>query len=889
MTATLLALVLLAAPAVYEGETVASVRLEGEGVDVARYERYVEIPVGQPFRATVVRHVVELLHATGAFEDVVVEAERTPAGVAVVVRPVPAPLLADVRLEGDRILDAGAVRRTARLEDREPLWLERLERAARDVALHLAADGYLEARVTAAARPKAGGADAVFSVRAGPRARVGSVAVDGVPDARARSLVSVVPVRPGDVYRRRRADAAAERVRRRLVAGGHWRAAVEVREAYDPGRARVGLILEVHPGPLTSVAFDGARVRGGLRAALEAMLREGRLRGDVLEEASERLEDAFRRRGHRDVAVSYREESRGSGLAVVYQVRAGPVTQAASVAVRGAPAGIEGLVRLRPGDPVDDRRLEEDARALTRVLEESGHAEAQVEVDLPDGGGLVPVALVARPGPRTMVAALAVESARPGEALPEVAGARAHRLRPGEPYRLRDLALDRNDLLAALRNAGHLQAEVSPEVTFSEGRSEARVTLRVTPGPRTRVDHVILAGLERTRPQVVRRELLLGEGEPLGLQNVLESQRRLGALGIFERVAVTEMDPESVEARSLVVRVDEAPRTTVAYGVGYAERDLLRASAEVTRRNLSGLDRSVSTFVRASFRGNRFLTTYREPYLFGRRQELFLTGFREEEERESFSFLRYGGLVQTARNVGGRWSLVVRYTFQKTGIFDVQVPLDDVDRQFRNTTTSGPAASIIRDTRDDPLDPRRGGFLGADVQLSHRRLGGDGFVKGFLQASAYRPLGGVAVLALAGRVGLGRTLGVGVPERLPLPDRFFAGGDYSLRGFKLDTAGPLELSTTGELVPTGGNALVLGGAELRFDLGRFLSAAAFGEAGTAYRLVSDVDLGALRLAAGIGLRYRSALGPLRIDWGYKLGREPDESPSRFHFTIGHAF
>ena len=120
-------------------------------------------------------------------------------------------------------------------------------------------------------------------------------------------------------------------------------------------------------------------------------------------------------------------------------------------------------------------------------------------------------------------------------------------------------------------------------------------------------------------------------------------------------------------------------------------------------------------------------------------------------------------------------------------------------------------------------------------------------------------------------------------------DRFFAGGDYSLRGFKLDTAGPLEAGTSGQLFPTGGNALILGGAELRVDLGHHVGVAAFSEAGNVYRLISDIDFGDVRYTAGLGLRYKSALGPIRIDWGYKLNRRSGEDPYRFHFTVGHAF
>jgi outer membrane protein insertion porin family len=145
------------------------------------------------------------------------------------------------------------------------------------------------------------------------------------------------------------------------------------------------------------------------------------------------------------------------------------------------------------------------------------------------------------------------------------------------------------------------------------------------------------------------------------------------------------------------------------------------------------------------------------------------------------------------------------------------------------------------------------------------------------------------VLALSTRLGFARTFGAGAPPQLPLPERFFAGGDYSLRGFKVDTAGPLALASDGSLVPIGGNALLLGGAELRIDTTRFISLAVFSDMGNVFPLVSDLDLGDLRYTAGVGLRYKSAVGPLRFDWGYKLNRRPGESPYHVHVTVGHAF
>jgi outer membrane protein insertion porin family len=254
-----------------------------------------------------------------------------------------------------------------------------------------------------------------------------------------------------------------------------------------------------------------------------------------------------------------------------------------------------------------------------------------------------------------------------------------------------------------------------------------------------------------------------------------------------------------------------------------------------------------------------------------------VTGFREEQDRDAFDFVRYGGLLQTARALSSRLTLITRLTYQLTDVFNVSVPLDEIDRQFRNSTFSGPSASLVFDSRNDPLDPRKGQFVGADMGLSHGLLGGDSFVKGFLQAASYTPLRPRLVLALQGRLGLARTFR-GEPPRLPLPDRFFAGGDYSLRGFAIDAVNP-----------EGGNSLLLGSAELRIAVRARFELAAFSDAGGVFPLASDLALEGLRYSAGVGLRYKSSIGPLRVDWGYKLNRRPGEGAYQLHVTVGHAF
>src|SRR5437899_4467863 len=192
-----LALLWLAAP----GETtVRSVRIEAPLPE--RFAAYVSLVPGQPLDQEAVRRSVELLYATGEFEDVVVETEAGPGGADVVFRTRSAPLFAGARVTGDRILSPSALRRLSRLRPGEPLWPGRLDRAGREAALALGARGYLEAVVSATAVPGAPGADAVFHVRAGPRARVGVAGVEIGGGESVRAPDDLVRPRPGRAYRK---------------------------------------------------------------------------------------------------------------------------------------------------------------------------------------------------------------------------------------------------------------------------------------------------------------------------------------------------------------------------------------------------------------------------------------------------------------------------------------------------------------------------------------------------------------------------------------------------------------------------------------------------------------------------------------------------------------
>jgi outer membrane protein insertion porin family len=677
-------------------------------------------------------------------------------------------------------------------------------------------------------------------------------------------------------------------MRRRLADADFWQATVDVDETYIPASARMSVVFKVTPGPTMAIEVHGASVPGGIRSEVRRLLREGGTGRDVLEAGGERVESHLRRLGHREAIVQVAVENRpGDTAAVVFDAVPGPRTEVASVDLRGANPDLLGGLQTRPGQPVQDSVLSEDVRRLTRALEDLGHFEASVEVDVPEEAGAQPVVFLARPGPRALLADVSVEGPRlpPGR---EHDGPRELAARAGLPYRVSDVASSRAALLSSWRRAGYLEARVEPEIVLSEDETAVRLRFQVQPGPRTIVENVVLSGLRETREQTVAREIVLRSGEPFSFERVLESQRRLLSLGIFERVTITELDPDRERRRDVVVTVEEAPRTTMAWGVGYSEQDLLRGSVEVTRRNLNGLGRTASVFVRGSFRGSRFLLNLREPWLFGRNLESFLTTFWEEEDRQTFDYNRKAAIAQVGVSVSDRTTLIYRYLYQDTNVFNIEVPPEEIDRQFRTYTVSGPTFSVVWDTRDDPLEPRRGTFFGTDLQLSASALGGTSYLKGFFQAADIRRVRTDLAMVYSLRLGLAATYGEG-PPLLPLPERFFAGGAYGPRGWPVDDVGPGIVQPDGEFFPTGGNALLLGGAELRYDLTRSFQLAAFFDIGNVYREIQDISVPELRKSVGLGVRYLTPIGPIRLDYGRKIHRLPGESSGRFHLTIGYAF
>lgn len=298
--------------------------------------------------------------------------------------------------------------------------------------------------------------------------------------------------------------------------------------------------------------------------------------------------------------------------------------------------------------------------------------------------------------------------------------------------------------------------------------------------------------------------------------------------------------------------------------------------------------------------------TYGERRIAGTDADLTISGGVEQAYRSSFDFRRRGGSVTLTRRISQTLALSGRYGIDHTLLLNIRSNLANqstIDRLFPQVRLSSFASSMVRDTRTDPIEPTSGSLIGADGELAARRIGSQvGFFKTFVQGFTYQRLrSSSTVVVLGARVGLAagfpRTVirdgMTTVVDDLPASERFFAGGDTTVRGFTLDQLGTPETIDQDDF-PRGGHGLIVLNAEARVPLRGDIGMVAFIDGGNVWRNVEDMNLTQMRGSIGLGLRYRSPVGPIRVDLGIKMDRRTlptgaRERPTALHISLGQAF
>ncbi len=538
------------------------------------------------------------------------------------------------------------------------------------------------------------------------------------------------------------------------------------------------------------------------------------------------------------------------------------------------------------------RSIEEDLAAL-------GHldAEAIMEVgDLPESGGALNIGLAVAPGPRYTIGDVKLSLERTAPALSDavdkrVQAAMAKALDAGTEkakgeaptYRPRLVGTLRGAIGEALGGSGYPDAEV--KVTSSVDRESKVATLQVTlkPGPFVVLNDVEIQGEERTSRSYLASRMRIEKGDVYDVAKLRRSLRGLYRTGLFSQVT-TSLKGDG-EARSVVLEVVERPSVEVFAEPGFGSYELGRITLGARDRNLFGRGIGADAEATLAVRAMRLRLGLSDPWFL--KQDLIGDLRAEFDQREEPSFLR------ESRGVGAfitkEWtnaqSSTLGYRFRRSEARDVEAIDADVLEIQSAVNVAGLVATQRYDKRNALFAPSSGLFAEASVEVALQGLGSElEFVRTKLSAAWFAPLGEGSVL------GAGLRGGVIAPAfdetTIPLQERFFAGGENSVRSFLESRLGPRDLE--GE--PLGGEAFGTLSLEWRQELAGAFQSAVFVDAGFVEAQAEDVfSFDDVRLGVGVGLRYLLPIGPLRIDAGFNPDRQSGEDEWVVHFGIGMPF
>jgi len=449
-------------------------------------------------------------------------------------------------------------------------------------------------------------------------------------------------------------------------------------------------------------------------------------------------------------------------------------------------------------------------------------------------------------------------------------------------------ALDRARIaiLSALSKRGHVNASVKYRTLLDEEQKRVYVNFDIVGGEAMRFGPVVISGNARTRSEVIARELTFNSGELWNQEEILLSQRAIFDLGFFSDVRINTIPPTGeTHELPVVVEVTERDVGRIDYGIGYGSQEGLLAFAEIGHSNIKGTGRSASARVEKRGNDHAAFLNFKEPWLFGYPYDMRLRFAVERVERESYTLDATSFQVSIDHDFNKRLTGTILYTLEDNSLIDVdpEAVVYSFDDEAYLLSAIGPV--LIYDSRDDPFNPRHGYRLSGEAQWALEQLGSEVYYSRYEgSASSFFSLDRVT---LATMVRAGFSDPIGITESLPINKRFFLGGRNTVRGFKFESIGPKADDGT----PLGGDLMVNLKAEIRFPLFSSLGGALFWDAGQVWlKDKEQVDiLGDIRQAVGFGFRYNTPVGPLALDFGFKLDKQEDESPSEWHFTIGSVF
>jgi outer membrane protein assembly complex protein YaeT len=929
----------------FEGQKIADIQYSpGPILDPADLEIVQLLHKGDTLEALDVGDTIDAMFASGRFADIVVEAEKAPAG-GVIVRFVMTPQLfvGGSTVEGNisNPPNRAELQSGSQLTLGTPFYDDDVQRSVDRMTRLFRSNGLFEATVEPKIeRPPVGSDQDVqqvfvtFQVKAGSRAKYGMPVIEGGGPLSDKTILKATGWRYPLIHwwkhvSSQRTRSGVQGVQQRYQKDDRLLSRVELQDTdYDAEHHKAIPHLNITAGPKVKVEAVESKISDRVLKRYVPVFAERGVDTDLLVEGRRNLHDYLQSQGYYDADVDFRVQAPVNDVETIqYVISKGQRYRLVQLEIRGSHYFDTETIRermfimpkafnLRRGRYSDAFRRRDEA-SISDLYKANGFRDVQVvtQVDRNYQGhqGDVAVTMNITEGTQWVVDGLTVEGPlepNRSQVLPLMSSV------PGQPFSDVSMAADRSAVLTWYYSHGYPSATFRAHWTGSDTPHHVEVTYTILEGAPQFVRGILTHGLHTTRPDLVKKAISLQPGDPLSPVAQTETQKRLYDLGIFARVDTAVENPEG-EAQHKYVLYDfeEANRYTVSGGIGAQVARFGKpstqslgspagstgfspqVSASVSRLNLWGRGHTASAHLAYSSIDKLISLSYEEPRFFGLdgRNLTYSLVYEDQRDVRTFASERAEASIQLSQKFSKATTGLFRYSYRRVSASQIVIPVLLIPQLLQPVRLGIVSANFVRDHRDNPTNPHRGSLNSADIRMAARWFGSQrSFGAALVRNATYYSLTKNIVLARQTVFGVIEPFsppkGLSEMQSVPLPERFFAGGADSLRAFAFNEAGPRDTgaplfpggpSSQATGFPLGGNALFTNNVELRFPLiGENIQGVLFHDMGNVFSALSNMSLRFRQHnvqdfdytvhAAGIGLRYRTPVGPVRVDLAYTL-------------------
>jgi len=482
-------------------------------------------------------------------------------------------------------------------------------------------------------------------------------------------------------------------------------------------------------------------------------------------------------------------------------------------------------------------------------------------------------------------------------------------VQPGEMFNRSRLGKDIIKLNDRYKDRGFAYVNITPLTSIDGDKRIVDLTLDVQKGQEVIFERINIRGNTKTRDRVIRRELKVSEGEVYSQTKLNYSRARVMALGFFESVNLSTRRGRADDRIIVNIEVKERPTGTFQIGAGFSSVESFIAQAQVSQNNLFGRGQRLTLQAMISGLRQNFSISFWEPYLLDSRLTFGFDIYNSVRNFESFNRNAMGGSLTWGYPITDDIRLFATYKVEMVDVttrggtlfgsgFTSPLPSGvQMANLFNDGLTSSVRFSVQWDTRNNRLFPSKGFYHAAWAEFASSYIGSTNVFNRYGAFTRwYYPIWGPIVAKFNGQIGMVHS--PGVPEGVPIFERYFTGGIMDVRGFRPRSLGP-KVPVLSSLDPNasifyfnkGGNKELVFNFEIEFPIFEKvgIKGVIFTDAGMAFDDDEDITLEGLRHSAGFGFRWFSPIGPLRFEWGIPFSPEEGEEPLVFEFTIGNFF